>query len=270
MPDEYDEIGPWSEVKLEILRKYLAPYSQLVSAKGFYHLYIDALAGPGQHKSRSTGALVEGSPMIALGTTPPFREYHFVEQNAARVEQLRSLAGDRRDAHVHNGDCHEILTREILPRVDYRQNRRALCLLDPYNIELSWDLVRQIGQMRSVEIFLNFMIMDMNMNVLLGDPGHATARQIARANRFWGDDSWRGVAYDTQGNLFGYEEKVYDANDKIAEAYRRRLLEVAGFRYAPRPLPMKNRLGRTIYYLYFASPNETGHHIVEDIFERYR
>jgi three-Cys-motif partner protein len=128
--------------------------------------------------------------------------------------------------------------------------------------------------MRSIEIFINFMVMDMNMNVLLRDPSKAEDPQIARMDRFWGDRSWREVAYEVsrQMDLFGKEEevKVEGANDKIAEAYRKRLTDVAGFGYAPRPLRFVNSLGRTIYYLFFASPNRTGESIVEYIFEKYR
>jgi hypothetical protein len=87
--------------------------------------------------------------------------------------------------------------------------------------------------MRSIEIFVNFMIMDINMNVLLRDPAKADVAQVARMDNFWGDRSWREVAYEKspQGNLFGESEevKVEDANEKVAEAYRRRLIGVAGF-----------------------------------------
>ena len=75
-----------------------------------------------------------------------------------------------------------------------------------------------------------------------------------------------------QSSLFSEAEevKVEDANEKIAEAYRGRLLDVAGFGYAPQPLRFVNSLGRTIYYLFFASPNPTGNKIVEDIFRKHR
>jgi len=33
---------------------------------------------------------------------------------------------------------------------------------------------------------------------------------------------------------------------------------------------MKNGIGRTIYYLFFASPNPTANRIVEHIFNKYR
>ena len=75
--------------------------------------------------------------------------------------------------------------------------------------------------------------------------------------------------YDNTGNLFGWDEKVA-GNEVLAEAYRKRLREVAGFKFVPVPVPMKNSIGRTIYYLFFASPNATGHKIVEYIFNKYR
>ncbi len=128
--------------------------------------------------------------------------------------------------------------------------------------------------MKSIEIFLNFMVMDMNMNVLLRDPARAEPAQVARMTRFWGDESWRNVAYEEspQQQLFGDAEtvKVADANEKIAEAYRQRLLDVAGFAYAPRPLAFVNSRSKTIYYLFFASPNKTGKKIVEHIFDKHR
>ena len=93
-------------------------------------------------------------------------------------------------------------------------------------------------------------------------------------DRFWGDGSWREVAYEVsrQGSLFGEPEpvKVEDANERISDAYRKRLIDIAGFAYAPRPLRFVNSLGSTIYYLFFASPNKTGDKIVEDIFRKHR
>ena len=217
--------------------------------------------------------MVPGSPLNALTTTPPFQEYHFIDADPARVEQLRSYAGDRPNVHIYRGDCNEVLLRKVFPRAKYDDYKRALCVLDPYNIDVSWDVVLTAGRMGSVEIFLNFMVMDMNMNVLLSDPQKADSRDVARMTRFWGDESWYEIAYevDPQGNLFGDPDtvKVEDANEKITEAYRKRLLEVAGFKFAPEPLPFPNK-GATIYYLFFASPNPTANRIVQQIFDKYR
>lgn len=136
MPSEHDVIGPWSEVKLDILREYAVPYSRILSGK-FHHLYIDAFAAGGVHVSRTTGDDVHGSPVIALQTEPPFKEYHFIDANPARVDRLRQLASGRPNVYVHLGDCNEVLLRQVFPRARYENRKRALCLLDPYNINLS-------------------------------------------------------------------------------------------------------------------------------------
>ncbi|MCS6954571.1 MAG: three-Cys-motif partner protein TcmP [Bryobacteraceae bacterium] len=267
---EYDEIGAWSEIKLEIVRKYAAAYSTIMAKQPSIkkHIYVDAFAGPGVHISRATGDFVLGSPLNALQIQPAFKEFHFIDADGNRTAQIKEFAGNRPDVFTYESDCNEILPEEIFPRAMYSNYARALCLLDPYNIDLAWEVVKAAGQMRSIEIFLNFMIMDANMNVLRHDPEKADPRQVARMNRFWGDDSWRTAAYDTSGNLFGWEEK--GTNEQLVQAYRERLLQVAGFGYVPEPLPMRNSKGATVYYLFFASRKATGEKIVEDIFAKYR
>jgi hypothetical protein len=47
-----DEIGPWTEVKLDILKRYATEYSRILSSQKnppFFHVYIDAFAGAGFH-----------------------------------------------------------------------------------------------------------------------------------------------------------------------------------------------------------------------------
>src|SRR5437016_12281653 len=92
---DIDEIGPWSEVKLDIVREYAQAYSQILSAQKklqLHHVYIDAFAGAGVHKSRSTKEFVLGSPLNALNVSPPFSEYHFIDINQARVGALQQVA----------------------------------------------------------------------------------------------------------------------------------------------------------------------------------
>ena len=85
----------------------------------------------------------------------------------------------------------------------YEDYKRGLCLLDPYGLHLDWQVIYTAGQMRSIEIFLNFPIADMNRNVLRRDENKVDDSQLERMNRFWGDESWKEAAYSTEGNLFG-------------------------------------------------------------------
>jgi hypothetical protein len=56
----------------------------------------------------------------------------------------------------------------------------------------------------------------------------------------------------------------------VAKAFQERLRKVAGFKFVPEPMPMRNTRGSIVYYLFFASANENGAKIVTDIFAEYR
>jgi hypothetical protein len=45
---------------------------------------------------------------------------------------------------------------------------------------------------------------------------------------------------------------------------------VAGFDRVPEPLAMENSKGATVYYLFFASQNNTAERIAREIFSKYR
>ena len=271
MPDErLDEVNYWTEIKLSILRDYSKAYATILSKqRSIRHFaYIDGFAGAGTHVSKTTREEIEGSAAIALGMQPAFSHYHFIDLDGRRVQRLRQLAAGRKDVTVYEGDCNSVLLDYVFPECRYEDYRRALCLLDPYGLNPNWEVVRTAGKMRSVEILLNFMIMDANMNVLWRNPDNVPRAQIGRMNAFWGDETWREAAYAKQPGLFGdVEEKA--SNEALVAAYRRRLNEIAGFRFVPEPIPMRNSKGAVVYYLFFASHNEAGQRIARDVFRKY-
>ncbi len=271
MPIErLDVVGYWTEIKLQIIQEYAKAYAQVLNKQRLikHVAYIDGFAGAGVHISKESGEVIEGSPARALSIQPRFTHYHFVEMNPARVERLRGMS-PKEDVSVYQGDCNEVLLQQVFPKCRYEGFRRALCLLDPYALNPNWEVVETAGKMRSIEIFLNFMIMDANMNVLWNNPDTVPMDQAARMTKFWGDDSWRSSAYKTEQGLFGpMEEKA--PNESVVAAYRKRLKEIAGFKHVPEPLPMCNTRGAVVYYLFFASQNSTGNKIAEHIFKKYR
>lgn len=268
---QFDRIGYWSEIKLEILKKYAVAYSTILAAQknpSLYHVYVDAFAGAGVHLTKATKDFVAGSPLNALSVRPPFREYHLIDIEPEKAENLKKLIGRRSDVFIYPGDCNRILLENVFPRVKYEDYRRGLCILDPYGLHLNWSVIFRAGQMKTFDMFLNFPVADMNRNVLWRNPEKVDASQVARMTAFWGDASWRGIAYQTTGNLFGYPEK--EPNEVVAEAFRQRLKRVAGFERVPDPMPMKNSSGAVVYYLFFASQVDTAEKIVLDIFGKYR
>ncbi len=268
-PIEFDEIGYWSEIKLDIVREYASAYSTILASQvnpSLHHIYIDAFAGAGIHLSKANQEFVPGSPLNALNVRPPFREYHFIDIETEKVESLRRLIGDRKDVFFYQGDCNKILLENVFPQVEYEEYRRALCILDPYGLDLQWRVISAAGRRNTLDIFLNFPVMDINRNVLWRDPKGVNDLQRARMTAFWGDDSWQSNAY--QPDLFGHPDK--QSNEAVAQAFRMRLKRGAGFARVPAPIPMRNSKGAVVYYLFFASQKDTAENIVFDIFEKYR
>jgi three-Cys-motif partner protein len=265
-----DVVGEWTEIKLRIVREYAKAYSLILRRHPeLNYSYIDAFAGAGSVISRGTGEKKLGSSLLALGIKPKFHHYHFVEMDHARADELRRLAAGRKDVTIHEGDCNLLLLKDVFPKCRYEDYCRALCLFDPYELNPRWEIVQTAGKMRSIEMFLNFMIMDANRNVLWANPDGVRVDQIERMNAFWGDDSWREAAYEARRGLFGdmIEKRTYEA---IIQAYRKRLKEKGGFKFVPDPIPMRNMKGAPIYYLFFASHNEAGNKIATSIFKKYR
>jgi three-Cys-motif partner protein len=274
---EFDKIGYWSVLKLEILKKYASAYTTIMRAQknpSYHYSYIDAFAGAGTHLLKRTGEPVPGSPLNALAVNPPFSHFHFIDLDGSKATNLRKKIGNRSDVDIYHGDCNTILLEKIFPNIRYEDYRRALCILDPYGLHLNWKVIEQAGSMKTIEIFLNFPVADMNRNVLWHDPSRVASGHATRMTAFWGDDSWSSVAYvpSKQKKLFGGDEPdlLKAENDTVAEAFRQRLRKVAGFTYVPQPIPMRNSTNATVYYLFFASRNATAGTIVEKIFETYR
>lgn len=267
-----DSVGYWTEVKLEIVKKYAAAYATILAKqpgiKRF--IYIDGFAGSGKVWSKGTQAEILGSAENALSITPRFSEYHLIDLDKTKASQLNKLKERNENIEVYEGNCNEILLEKVFPRCKFEDRARGLCLLDPYGLHVHWPVLLAAGQMKTIEIFYNFSVMDANMNVLLRrKPEKVTEKNKKRMDDVWGDRSWAQVGYIEQPSLFGSQPQKTD-NDAFATAFRKRLQKVAGFDYVPEPMPMRNSNGSIIYYLFFASCNDTGARIVKDIFDKYR
>ncbi|HYQ86959.1 MAG TPA: three-Cys-motif partner protein TcmP [Bacteroidota bacterium] len=277
-PSGVSEIGYWSEIKLDILTQYASAYSTILSKQKnptLRHVYIDAFSGAGFHVKKADGNLVWGSPTSVLLIDPPFREYHLIDLDRGNIEVLEEQVKSRtkgpydpNDVYCYNGDCNKVLLTDVFPRVRYDKYVRGLCLLDPFGLHLDWSVVQTAGNMKSIEIFLNFPIMDINRNVLRRDPTQIDVIQSNRMTRFWGDESWRNSAYSSEGDLFGNEEKT--TNQALAKSFKERLVSAAGFAYVPDPIAMRNSKGAVLYYLFFAAQRPVAEKIVRDIFNKHR
>jgi three-Cys-motif partner protein len=267
-----DQIGFWSEIKLEIIKKYAGAYTSIMKKQAWCkgYVYIDAFAGAGKHISRKTGEMVSGSPLNALEISPPFTEYYFIDLDEERAEVFNALAKENPNIHPYHGDCNEVLVKDIFPKLGWDTFKRALCILDPYGLHLKWETIKKAAELKTVDIFINFPIMDMNRNVLFADFDKAEPEDIARMNDFWGDESWKDLLYKEQKTLFGETQHIrVESYHTLAKEFTKRLKK-AGFKSVPEPILMTNIKNGPLYYLYFASQKDVANNIIKDIFSKYK
>lgn len=267
-----DTIGYWSEVKLDIVRKYASAYTRIMGAQtvpSFRFYYIDAFSGAGLHLSKNTGEDILGSPLNALNVSPPFHKYFLIDLDGNKTEQLKKSpqVKDNPNVEVFTGDCNEILLNRVFPEIKYYDYERALCLLDPYGLHLDWEVIREAGRTGAIEIFLNFPIMDMNRNALWRNPDKVNDARKRRMTKFWGNESWRDIAYsdNAQKNLFDIEEEVKQDNATVAKAFGERLRIEGEFRHVIEPMAMRNSNNAIVYYLFFATQKLIAKDIARDI-----
>jgi len=266
-----DTIGPWSEVKLEIVERYAKEYSRILSRYPYLsHAYIDAFASPGEHTRRKSNDPVLGSPIRAIEVLPPFKRYFFIDINETKLSLLRGKIGDRKNVYIFEGDCNEVLLNNVFPK--FRNNRkwRGLCLLDPYKLQLDWNVIETLIKLGTVELFLNFPMYDISRNLVSNKPDKLRKSDIIRMDRFWGDHSWFDLLYAFTPNLFGepQAQRIGKANTVLSLAFAKKLKE-AGFNYVPSPLPIKNTKGGLLYYVFFGSNKPVANKIVEYIFKKF-
>ena len=274
---KFDEIGVWSEIKLDIIKEYANAFTRIMKSQPWCsgYAYVDAFAGPGVHISRRKGEFILGSPLNALEIENPFTEYHYIDIDKEKTEALNRLTRGIPNITIYPEDCNEALVKKIFPSLQYESKKRALCILDPYGLHLHWEAIMEAAKLKTTEIFLNFPLMDMNRNVLLRDLPSADPDQIERMNRFCGSEEWQEILYkeDEQMGLFGdtYRIKVVDSNIRLGDWFRKERLEkAAGFEFVPEPVLMRNSKGGPLFFLFFASHNRTGMKIVNEIFNKYR
>lgn len=286
-PERLDKVGNWSVDKLNILKTYAERYALILrnqqdvgGGRRLFYGYIDAFAGAGEHIHKTTGEIIPGSPLNALRIQHSFDEYHFIDLKPARVSRLQKLCSQYPNAFVHEGNCNRVLLDSLLPQFRFKDNRRALCFLDPYGMNLEWEVIATAGEMGSIEIFLNFPILDITRNAKRKSIDDVDPVHRERMNAFWGTEDWHNVMVkpsDQQnflGSLLGSGENTPEVETvdgfEIAKAFQQRLQEAGKFKFVPDPVVMKNRNDGLLYFLFFAGNNATGNRIATHILNAYR
>ena len=268
---EFDEVGYWSQIKLDFVKKYAAAYSRIMAAQkqpSFEPVYIDAIASAGVHLSRGSRTFIPGSPVNILLITPGFYRYYLIDVRAEKTSALKQMVADNPKVSIIPGNLNDALTNKVFPHVQWNQYRRGLCLLDPYGLHLDWKVLEAAGKLKTLDVVLSFPVTDVNGNALWRNPAEPSRIDLEQLSRYWGDDSWKSVSYKSPLDSSGRSTKT--DMETIAAAFRARLQGAAGFKHVLEPMPMRGSKGALSYYLFFASQKPLADEILTEIFDTYK
>lgn len=247
--------GPWTQIKLEVLRDYLQAYTTALKNQPFQTIYVDAFAGTGSVLI-SNGTFLEGSTKIAL-ETDGFGSYLFIERDAKRVEELNQMCDAYRTqrgrvAEVRQGDANAVLVPWLSSRSFH--NVRGVAFLDPFGMDLAWDTLASIVATKVFDVWYLFPLSGLYRQAA-HDPRDIDATKATAITRVLGTDEWRRDWYreSPQQTFFGDTTYVRDDVDSIEQYVRQRLESI--FAKVSKPLRLPKQGGPPRYSLFFGVSN---------------
>ena len=206
--DEHEFGDQHTEIKLELVEKYLRAYMSALRNK-FSHLwYIDAFAGTGSRTVRveaRDGDLFDapapartetrrGSARIALDVSPAFDRLIFMDMNPDHCAALEALkaANKGRDIEILHGDANRLIQDEI--RWDGWNRTRAVMFLDPYGMQVEWDTLRAIAETQAIDVWYLFSLSGLYRQAARNIDSVDAAKRRA-LTRMLGTDEWERELY---------------------------------------------------------------------------
>ena len=176
--------GPWTIEKYRRMGYYADLFATGMKNSWDQRVYVDLYAGPGYSFIRSEG-LVMASPLIALSIRDQFDRYILCDRNEDYLAALCARFqrhGPKANVRYVPGDVNEVVG-DVIAEIPTGPRVLTFCFVDPYNIEIAFETVRQLACDRNIDfMILHALGMDANRN---------TDLHPERTDRFLGDQDWR-------------------------------------------------------------------------------
>ena len=259
-----------TQIKLDILRKYLKAWAIIIGSHFPSAYFIDCFAGRGKYHFGERKDCISGSPIIGIETSLEVRK---IKQKKdlkfdlniiaidSEKDNLESLKKFTKEADPNSETKIEIFESEfgvVIPEVLKKiSGAPAYFFIDPYGIKgvtkESIDLI--VNRTGSTEIFLNYMQMGvLRVKGQYKNINHAdekirikAVKTVAHMDSLFGDTSWVDKAENEL--LKHFVKQVFSKNYRFILNFN---------------VPYPDRSG-TIYNLLFATNYNCGEKIMKDI-----
>ncbi|MGD0143416.1 MAG: three-Cys-motif partner protein TcmP [Rhizomicrobium sp.] len=163
------DAGEWALEKHDRLQRYVDIARGV--RKGFINqagaTYIDLYSGPGRSRI-PTGALIEGSPLVAARKAhdggAPFNDIYIADENATTVDAAESrlgAAGFR--SHKSVGKA-EYIVGSIVDRLNPYGLHFAF--LDPFSLDdLPFSIIERLAAVKRMDLLIHVSAQDLNRNL---------------------------------------------------------------------------------------------------------
>lgn len=243
-------VRDWTKEKLHYFKRFIDIFTPAMRKTWPERAYIDLFAGPGKCILATSKEEIDGSPLIALKVEHPFTKYIFVEKEKALLDALRDRVG-RLNLKITPtylvGDCNSMIgeIKRNVPR-----NALSFAFVDPTGLQIAWDSVEDLVAGRKVDILFTFMY-DLGIKRNIGNLLDHTDTKI---DRFLPPGlDWR--EYHLKCGM-----KPSETAKAMLEHYTVSLYKLGYKKISTEQdlIRVKNRRGRYLYSLLFASKHDLG------------
>jgi three-Cys-motif partner protein len=233
--------------------------------------YVDAFAGTGAiprsepeanplfpELQNDVSQYIRGSAVRALEVKPGFDHYLFIERDPKRALELQALKtkypNKASRISVNSADANAFL-KSWCGQLDWHANR-AVAFIDPFGMEVDWDLIETIAKTRAIDLWLLFPLFATNrMLVRNSRPPEAWSRRLTQV---FGTCEWQSQFYKTEKSTLieDVETTTKIANlRRIEDFFIKRLQSV--FAAVAKPMVLRNNRA-PLYLFCFAAGNARG------------
>lgn len=278
----------WTEKKLDALRQYLQQWRLIFDknkkAQYYKTIYIDAFAGTGsRHEGAKNGSLSDqgglfgeeqlpdlddyrrGSARIALELPSKFDEYYFIDKNPEHTRELEQMI--LRDfpelasrCKIETGDGCEIVRQLCVHSKDWRRCR-AVLFLDPYGMNVEWDLLERIAATKAIDLWLLWPL-GVGVNRLMTKDRKPNKAWSDKLTKVLGSSDWETACYAKPATMDLFPEvpasETKETDFKALEELFKTSLKRVFSGVAARGMALRNSCGNPMYLLIFASANPVG------------
>jgi three-Cys-motif partner protein len=241
-------IGPHTQAKHAILKRYLQAWFPILSQGNKRIVYIDGFAGPGEYEGGEPG-----SPIIAMNTAIEHTLnlnsgilFWFIEENKERCENLKNILASM---EIPNNITFHVVCKKFdeslsstLDHIDENGGKLAptFAFIDPFGIsDTPFSIIERIMAHKKCEVLITFMSGFLNRFKGIDD-------NIEHIDKLFGTTDWKHEIL---------ENSEEEGEEQIVEYYQERLKTVAKF---ARSFEMINKSNQTIYRLIFGTNSFDG------------